>query len=106
MEAFISHEKGCLLDCLDWVPNQNACIDACFVWWRDTLLSASRYKALQRVIMAAQYLLVVFYDSFFGWLQYFHPCSMETITQGLFQILVLDHLFVKVPQPGDSERTF
>jgi len=35
-----------LLDCLDWVPNRDACIDACFVWWRDTLLSASRYKAL------------------------------------------------------------
>jgi len=46
MEAFIPCEKGCLLDCLDWVPYQGACIDACFVWWRDTLLSASRYKAL------------------------------------------------------------
>jgi len=28
--------KGCLLDCLDWVPNRVACIDACFVWWCDT----------------------------------------------------------------------
>jgi len=25
-------EKGCLLDCLDWLPNRGACIDACFVW--------------------------------------------------------------------------
>jgi len=38
MEAFIPREKGCLLDCLDWVPNRGAlpnrgaCIDACFVW--------------------------------------------------------------------------
>jgi len=22
MEAFIPYEKGCLLDCLDWVPNR------------------------------------------------------------------------------------
>jgi len=29
------YEKGCLLDCLDWVPNRGACIDACFDWWRD-----------------------------------------------------------------------
>jgi len=27
-EAFIHHLKGCLLDCLDWVPNKGACIDA------------------------------------------------------------------------------
>jgi len=26
--------------------NRGTCIDACIVWWRDTLLSASRYKAL------------------------------------------------------------
>jgi len=43
-EAFIPHKKGCLLDCLDCVTNRGACIDACFVWWRDTLLLASRYK--------------------------------------------------------------
>jgi len=48
MEAFIPREKGCMLDCLDWVPNRGACIDACFVWWRDTFLSASRYKALRK----------------------------------------------------------
>jgi len=29
MEAFIPRKKGCLLDCLDWVPNQGVCIDAC-----------------------------------------------------------------------------
>jgi len=48
MEAFIPREKGCLLNCLDWVPNRGACIDACFVWWRDTLLLVFRYKALSR----------------------------------------------------------
>jgi len=26
-KAFIPHKKGCLLDCLDWVPNRGACID-------------------------------------------------------------------------------
>jgi len=25
-----AREKGCLLDCLDWVPNRGACINACF----------------------------------------------------------------------------
>jgi len=29
MEAFIPHKKGCLLDCLDWIPNRDACIDVC-----------------------------------------------------------------------------
>jgi len=29
MEAFIFRKKGCLLDCLNWVPNRGACIDAC-----------------------------------------------------------------------------
>jgi len=28
MEAFIPRKKGCLLDCLDWVPNLGAYIDA------------------------------------------------------------------------------
>jgi len=46
MEALIPCEKGCLLECLDWVPNWGTCIDACFVQWRDTLYSASCYKAL------------------------------------------------------------
>jgi len=32
-----------LLDCLDWVPNRSTCIDACFVWWRDTLFLAWWY---------------------------------------------------------------
>jgi len=31
VEAFIPREKGCLLDCLDWVQNRGASIDACFV---------------------------------------------------------------------------
>jgi len=26
---YFPHKKGCLLDCLDWVPNRGACIDAC-----------------------------------------------------------------------------
>jgi len=29
MEAFIPRKKGCLLNCLDWIPNRGACIDAC-----------------------------------------------------------------------------
>jgi len=29
MEAFIPRLKGCLLDCLDWVPNRCACINVC-----------------------------------------------------------------------------
>jgi len=29
MEAFLPRKKGCLLDCLNWVPNRGACIDAC-----------------------------------------------------------------------------
>jgi len=29
MEAFKPRKKGYLLDCLDWVPNRDACIDAC-----------------------------------------------------------------------------
>jgi len=29
--------KGCLLDCLDWLPKRGACIDACFDWWRTRL---------------------------------------------------------------------
>jgi len=29
MEVFIPHKKGYMLDCLDWVPNRGACIDAC-----------------------------------------------------------------------------
>jgi len=29
MEAFIPRKKGCLLDCLDWMPNRGTCIDSC-----------------------------------------------------------------------------
>jgi len=34
--ALIHRQKGCLLDCLDWVPNRGACTDSCLVGWCDT----------------------------------------------------------------------
>jgi len=57
MEAFIPRKKDCLLDCLDWVPNRGTCIDACFGWWRDTLLSSSCYKALCSIYLPQSQLL-------------------------------------------------
>jgi len=48
MEDFIPRKRGCLLGCLDWVPNRGACIDAC--------LSSDVARPIQEILFFVNWL--------------------------------------------------